>query len=535
LLWAVALVASVGMTVVASAADSSEIYCVKIEAFVRPGSPQSDAAAKFLESLAARRPGIALDIHDVSKDSDAEARVRGLFAEHKVAKPGLPVVAACRQLVVGYRDDETTGRRIEDLLTIEAFVRDGCPHCAAAERFLNRRMAAYRGFKVTYHEITRDAGARDRLFNLANSFKVQAASVPAFHVCGRLIVGYVTDETSGRDLEAVLREACVPCPREKPKSAPATPSARADAAVTPAGLILLWASLGTTSGADREPARTETTAAEFEDAPLSDLPPDEAQETSTAPSTSPPSQAIDLPLFGHVDAAEVGLPLFTLAVGLVDGFNPCAMWVLLFLLSILVNLKSRTKILAVAGTFVVISGLAYFAFMAAWLNVFLLVGYLRWVQVTLGLLAVFVGAVHVKDYFAFHKGISFSIPESAKPGIYARVRRIVTAENLTGAIVGASVLAVLVNIVELLCTAGLPALYTQVLTMRQLPAWQNYAYLTLYIAAYMADDTLAVTLATVTLGKHKMQEREGRWLKLVSGVVVLALGVVLLFKPEWLI
>ena len=228
------------------------------------------------------------------------------------------------------------------------------------------------------------------------------------------------------------------------------------------------------------------------------------------------------------------MPAFTFLIGLVDGFNPCAMWVLLFLLSLLVNLKNRAKVLAVAGTFVLISGLAYYAFMAAWLNVFLIIGYLPMVQLLLGLFAVIIGLIHVKDFFAFKKGISLSIPEWAKPGIYARARKIVTAENLTGAILGASVLAVLVNIIELLCTAGLPALYTEVLTMQNYPVWKTYAYLGLYILAYMLDDAIMVTIVVVTMGRHKLQENQGRWLKLFSGVVILLLGLVLIFKPSLL-
>lgn len=261
-------------------------------------------------------------------------------------------------------------------------------------------------------------------------------------------------------------------------------------------------------------------------------------ELSSDPTTSDVSldseESIAVPIFGRIDAGKLGLPLFTIAIGLVDGFNPCAMWVLLFLLSILVNVKDRRRILLIAGTFVFISGLAYFVFMAAWLNVFLLVGYLRGVQIALGILAVVVGTIHIKDFFAFKKGISLSIPESAKPGIYQRVRHIVTAENLIGALIGSIILAVLVNIVELLCTAGLPALYTHILTMHQLPAWQNYAYLILYNVAYMFDDGLMVAIVSWTLSKSKLQETQGRWLKLISGTVIAVLGILMIVKPNWL-
>ncbi len=265
------------------------------------------------------------------------------------------------------------------------------------------------------------------------------------------------------------------------------------------------------------------------------LPPPGVDSPLGTSGQEPVKDLVELPVFGKLTASEVGMPAFTIAIGLVDGFNPCAMWVLLFLLSLLVNLKSRTKMFAIAGLFVLISGLAYFAFMAAWLNVFLFVGYLRGVQVTLGVLAVAVGSIHVKDFFAFKKGISLSIPESVKPGIYSRARKIVTAESLWGAMIGAAVLAVLVNIIELLCTAGLPALYTNVLTLQKYPAWKNYAYIGLYNIAYMFDDSIMVIIAVATLGRRKLQEKEGRWLKLISGALIFTLGVIMILKPEWLI
>jgi hypothetical protein len=210
------------------------------------------------------------------------------------------------------------------------------------------------------------------------------------------------------------------------------------------------------------------------------------------------------------------------------------MWVLLFLLSLLVNLQDRRKMALIAGTFVLVSGLVYFAFMAAWLNMFLLIGFSRPVQVGLGGIALFVGAVNVKDFFALHHGITLSIPESAKPGLYARVRGILQAEHLAGAMAGIIILAGLVNLIELLCTAGFPALYTQILTLQQMPSWEYYGYLGLYNLAYIFDDSLMVTIAVVTLSHRKLQERAGRWLKLTSGLVMVGLSAVLLLQPKWL-
>ncbi len=240
-------------------------------------------------------------------------------------------------------------------------------------------------------------------------------------------------------------------------------------------------------------------------------------------------------LAGSLSAAEMGLPLFTLAMGLLDGFNPCAMWVLLFLLSLLVRLQDRRRMALVAGTFVFASGAVYFAFMAAWLNVFLLVGMSSALRIALGAVAMAIGLVNVKDYFAFGRGVSLSIPESAKPGIYARVRAVLDAEALPASMLAVTVLAVAVNFVELLCTAGFPAVYTAVLAQQGLPPLAHYAYLLLYIVGYIADDTLMVVIAVVTLGNRKLTERGGRWLKLVSGATMLALGAIMIARPEWLV
>jgi len=246
-------------------------------------------------------------------------------------------------------------------------------------------------------------------------------------------------------------------------------------------------------------------------------------------------QSVETGWFGSVSVERLGLPMFTLALGLLDGFNPCAMWVLLFLLSLLVHLHDRRRMALIAGTFVLISGLVYYAFMAAWLNVFLLVGMSAGVRLALGVTALLIGLINVKDFLAPGRGVSLSIPASAKPGLYARMRMILSAERLLPSLAGVAALAVVVNFVELLCTAGLPAIYTAVLAQQDLSALAHYAYLGLYILGYIADDALMVTLAVFALSNRKLSEQTGRWLKLLSGAVMLALGAILILRPEWLL
>jgi glutaredoxin len=237
---------------------------------------------------------------------------------------------------------------------------------------------------------------------------------------------------------------------------------------------------------------------------------------------------------GTLSVDNLGLPLFTLALGLLDGFNPCAMWVLLFLLSMLVHLKDRSRMALIASVFVVVSGLVYYAFMAAWLNLFLAIGLTETVRLALASIAVFIGLVNLKDFVALGRGLSLSIPESAKPGLYARVRGVLNARSLWISLISVSVLAVVVNVFEALCTAGIPAIYTAVLTQQALSPSLHYSYLGLYILGYMADDALMVAAAVFALNSRKLSEKSGRALKLLSGLIMLALGLVMLFAPELL-
>jgi hypothetical protein len=247
------------------------------------------------------------------------------------------------------------------------------------------------------------------------------------------------------------------------------------------------------------------------------------------------SERVETALFGTLSVSNLGLPLFTLAMGLLDGFNPCAMWVLLFLLSLLVHIQNRKRMVLIAGTFVLVSGAVYYAFMAAWLNVFLLIGIstaLRWV---LGGMALAIGGLNVKDFFIWQRGFSLSIPDSSKPDLYARMRAVLATDRLLPALVAVASLAVMVNFIELLCTAGFPAIYTAILVQQDLSPINYYAYLGLYILGYLADDSLMVATAVIALSSRKLTEQTGRWLKLISGVVMLGLGGMMILRPEWLI
>jgi glutaredoxin len=367
---------------------------------------------------------------------------------------------------------------------IEAFVREGCPHCAKAEEFLARLGKERPGLQIVIRDVQKEPAALERLKELASAQRGAVARVPAVYVGGQLIVGYSESAHTDR---------------------------------------LILAALGGSGTAGAAPPHEAGTC--------------DAEESLACPKTggvatevaAPAEQEpFQLELFGRtLTLDDVGLPAFTFAMGLLDGFNPCSMWVLLLMISLLAPLNDRRRMLAIAGTFVLIQGIAYFLFMAAWLNLFLLIGLSRASQLIIA--AIVAGLINVKDFMAFKVGISLSIPEKAKPGIYSRMRSILHAESLRAAIIGAIVLAILVQIVEFLCTSGFPALFTRILTLKELDTASYYGYLLLYIAAYMIDDIIVLGIGVTLLSRHRLQEREGRVLKLISGLVMIGLGLYLIF------
>jgi hypothetical protein len=372
-------------------------------------------------------------------------------------------------------------------VVLELYSREGCPRCRAAKSFLDDLSKQRRNLRIVEHRIDADRGARQRLEDLFRQRGIALGGVPTFVVGGKVLVGFEDARTTGGQIRALV-DAALP----------------AEAA---AGTTLPPGACGIDADEPCEEARHGVGTEE---------------------------SAVDSKLFGRVSVSRLGLPLFTVALGLLDGFNPCATWVLLFLLAMLAGQRDRKRMAVTAGTFVIASGVVYYAFMAAWLNLFLVIGMSSAVQRVLGLVAVAIGALNTKDFFAFKRGLTLSIPERAKPSIYARVRQVLRAETLLASSVGVAVLAVLVNLVELLCTAGFPAMYTSVLARAELSPWARAGYLGLYNLAYLADDALMVTIAVVTLSRRRLSEYGGRWLKLLSGVVMLALGLILLFVPEWL-
>ncbi len=357
-------------------------------------------------------------------------------------------------------------------LKLHFFWTESCPHCGEARPFIIHLPERYPWIEVISHPLT-DHRENALYIEAARAIGYEARSVPGFMFCGQLYTGYHTAETTGRNLIAQL-ERC-----------------------------------------------RDRIAAESADA-------------SPLTSISGGAQPFHLPIIGKVDIRQWSLPALTVTLAGLDAFNPCAFFVLFFLLSLLVHTRSRRRMLLVGITFVFISGFVYFAFMATWLNVFMLTGELSWVTSIAGMIALVIGFMNTRDFFFWRQGPSLSIPESAKPRLFKHMRHVVNAGSLMPMLLATIILALAANSYELLCTVGFPMVYTRALTLHDLAPTTYYGYLILYNMIYIIPLMLIVIAFSVSMGSRKLSERQGRILKLISGYMMLLLGGTLLFMPQML-
>lgn len=376
------------------------------------------------------------------------------------------------QLVRPAADEEKQLRAYQmlDAASIHLFHHPQCPHCRDAIAFLKDLQQQLPALEITYYNIE-EAEANGRLLAYASKHGIPEYELgtPVIIIGERIMVGYEDDATSGATLEQWIRQ----------------------------WLANAKQLAGAEAGAAEESKRT-----------------------------------VDLPLFGEIDIFATSLPLLTVMLGLVDGFNPCAMWVLVYLLSIVAGLRDRTRMFLLIGTFLLASGVLYFLFMTAWLNVFLLIGYVRPLTILIGLLAVFMGVQNIRSYIRSGGQVACPVDDiTDRQKTMTRIRELVTAPLTLTSLLGMVALAFAVNAIEFVCSSALPAIFTHVLTVLALPSWQYYAYILLYVFVFMLDDLIIFTAAALALERFAGEKYAG-YCHLVGGGILVLLGTVLAVYPE---
>ncbi len=366
-------------------------------------------------------------------------------------------------------------------ITAHFFYAEGCPLCSEEKEFLQSVSAEDESVHIIYYDVARDSQARELYEKALEEFDVKSAGLPFIAVGQQYFMGW-----SGAETEASIREAfeCMRenhCPDKIQRflySAVSTPSDKTGHSMIP--------------------------------------------------------ETLDLPLVGEIQTRNVSLPVLTIIIGALDGFNPCAMWTLLFLISLLLGMNDKRRMWILGTAFIVASAAVYFLFLAAWLNLLLFLGFVFWVRLMIGFVAMGGGGYYLKEFFTEEDATCKVTGGKKRQRIFERLRALTHESHFWIALGGIILLAIAVNLVELICSAGLPAVYTQILTLSDLAKWQYYLYLLLYIFIFMLDDLFVFFAAMITLRATGLSTKYARASHLIGGTLMVIIGILLIFKPEWL-
>lgn len=377
----------------------------------------------------------------------------------------------------------------QNQVVIYLFWGDGCSHCAVAKPFLSELAERYPHVELRAYEVWNVAENQELFTQMAAAYGFEPSGVPTILIGDRYWVGY--NDTIAQEIEAMV-QSCESnaCPDRGVGIIPGVESHTAEEPVT-------------------------------------------ATEQAEDPSSSSQPVILTLPLLGQVHLEAQSIWISTALIAFVDGFNPCSLWVLSMLLALTIHTASRKKVLVIGLIFLTVTAAIYALFIAGLFSVLKLVSFLGWVQVIVALVALFFGLVNIKDYFWYQEGISFTIAKDKKAGIFKRIRAVMDAsQSLWGLASATVVLAAGVSVVEFSCTAGFPVLWVNLLNTQNVGTAAFVLLLLLYMLIYQIDELAIFSSAVVSLKASRLEEKHGRLLKLIGGMLMLTLAGVMLINPS---
>ena len=250
------------------------------------------------------------------------------------------------------------------------------------------------------------------------------------------------------------------------------------------------------------------------------------------------SKEINIPVLGKVDAKKVSISLSAIVIGLVDGFNPCAMWILIFLISMLLGMKNKKRMWTLGITFLVSSALVYFLFLISWLNLAVFLNKIAYIRVAISMVAIIFGTYNILKFISsvFNKkddGCEVVNSKNRKK-IIKSINKIVKEKSFILALLGIVLLAISVNIIELLCSLGLPVMFSEILAINNISKTWQILYSLLYVFFFLIDDIVIFVVAMKTLQIKAISNKFGKYSHLIGGIIMLVIGLLMVTKPEWL-
>lgn len=396
----------------------------------------------------------------------------------------------------------------EKVINIHLFYGNGCPHCAAEEEFLSDYLKDRTDVKLYKYEIWYDSHNQELLSKVQKEMGTTNKNGVPFTVIGKkTIVGYadgVTDEQIKDAINYYLNNNY----RDY------------------AGEI--------TGKVKKTEVKEDITKDESKTEDKKENKMEKADDTKDSDQTD---ENVTVPVLGKINAKKVSLPILAVVLGFVDGFNPCAMWILIFLITMLFNMKDRKKMWILGLTFILTSGIVYLMFMLAWLNLATFISKISFIRLLIAVIALVVGLINVYKYIDSLKKKDEGcdvVDKKDRKKIMEKIISITHEKKFIIALLGIMVLAASVNIIELMCSIGIPLLFTQILAMNNLSTFSYMIYMFIYIFFFLIDDIVIFVISMVTLKVTGLSTKYTKYSHLVGGIIMLIIGLLLIIKPELL-
>ena len=377
----------------------------------------------------------------------------------------------------------------EDTIKLYLFHGDGCPHCAEEIKFLDSIEGKYDNLEIVKYEVWYNDDNASLLEKVKSAFDIKSNGVPTTIIGDTYIIGFGggTDSKIERAIKHYSEEEYT----------------------------------------DYVSKIQDGTFVKEEKKKENDF--DKKEKKSDEEET------IKLPLFGKVNLKKVSLTSAAVIIGLVDGFNPCAMWILIFLISVLIGMKDRKRMWALGLTFLITSALVYMLIMLSWIQIAVKITAVIWIRNIIAIIALIGAFVNIRSYINSRKNGGCEVVDDKKrKNIFSKIRKFTSEKSFILAMIGIMGLAISVNLIELACSAGLPLVFTELLVLNNTSDFMKFIYTLVYILFFLLDDLIVFFIAMFTMKITGISTKYNKYSHLIGGAIMLIVGVLLLFKPEWL-
>lgn len=390
----------------------------------------------------------------------------------------------------------------KNIVNIYLFYSDTCPHCKQEKELLKEIEKDYDNIRIYQYEVNTDNN-EEKLFDIADTLGVTVSGVPFTVIADKVFMGFSYENSKNKFL----------------------------------GTIEFYSNHGYEDVVGKY-LSSKITSDNFNTSL------DDTNKTDNLGDTNKNDYNNFMNEYGNhkisllwfdIDTKNLTLPFVSALIGLVDGFNPCAMWILLFLISMLIGMKNKKRMWSLGITFLLTSALVYMLFMISWLKVATFLTSVTIVRVILGLVALTGAIYNIYGYIKSRKTDGCTVVNDKKRNkIFDRIKKFTTEKNFFLALIGVIALAVSVNIVELACSAGLPVMFIEILSLNYLSTFEEMIYIFIYMLFFLLDDLIVFFIAMTTMQLTGFSTKYGKLSKIVGGILLLIMGLLLIFKPGWL-